>query len=125
MAVALLTTLLIFHGGGGFAVQLFGEGNQALVSEVVSDPERAAAAVQIMKQGQKDLDGVAKQFETIAKAFTATDETQSAGLDQLLPLLQQASEQRRVVQAMSLERVFELRKTLTEEEWSAFFANVK
>ena len=125
MAVALLTTLLIFHGGGGFAAQLFGEGNQALVSEVVSDPARAAAAVQVMKEGQKDLEATAKQFETIAKAFSAMDETQSAGLDQLMPFMRQASEQRRVAQAMSLDRVFELRETLTQEEWNAVFAKLK
>jgi hypothetical protein len=124
MIAALLTALFLLHGDG-FAVELFAKYTQTLVSEVVTDQTRAAAAVETIKQGRKDLEATVKQFEKIAKAFDKTDKVQSAGLDELTPFLQQASEQRRVGQAVSLDRVIELRKTLTEEEWNAIFAKLK
>ena len=125
MLAALLAGYLIFSGGGGFAAKLFGKDTQATVREVVSDPARAAAATETLKQGQKDLEAIGKEFEKIAKAFSKADEAQSAGLDELTPFMQQASEQRRVTQKKSLDRLFELRQTLTKEEWSKVFATLK
>jgi hypothetical protein len=125
MLAALLTAYLVFSGNGGFAAKMFGKDTQALVRAVVSDPARAAAAVQTLKQGDKELKAIAKQFEKIAKGFTKADEAQSAGLDELTPFMQQASEQRRVTRKKSLDRLFELRQTLTKEEWSKVFATLK
>jgi len=46
-------------------------------------------------------------------------------LDELLPYLQMASEQRRNAQRVSLDRMFDLREILTEDEWDALFANLE
>jgi hypothetical protein len=125
MLVALLAGFLIFSGGNGFAAKMFGKDNQAQVRQVVSDPARAEAAVRILKQGEKDLEAIGKQLEKIAKGFSKTDEDKSAGLDRLTPFMQQASAQRRVEQGKTLDRLFELRKTLTQEEWSALLEKLK
>jgi acyl carrier protein phosphodiesterase len=123
MLAALLMGLLFFSGGG-FTAKIFGKDTQAVVREAVSDPARAEVALQILKQGNKDLKPITKQLDAIAKAFAKADEAQSAGLDVLTPFLQQASEQRRIAQSKSLDRLFELRQTLTEEEWNKVFAKI-
>jgi len=125
MLAALLTAYLIFSGGNGFAAKMFGKDTQTLVRQVVSEQARADAAVRTLKQGQKDFEAGAKQFEEIAKAFSRADEAQAAGLDALTPFMQRATEQRRILQQKSLDRMFELRRTLTQEEWRKVFESLK
>lgn len=125
MLAALLTAYLVFSGGGGFAGKMFGKDTQALVREVVSDPARAAVAVETLKRGNKELKAIGKQFEDIAKAFSKADEDPSAGLEELTAAMARASEQRRVTQEVCLDRVFELRQALTEEEWGKVLATLK
>jgi hypothetical protein len=125
MLVALLAGFLLFSGGNGFAAKMFGKDTVAAVHKVVADPARADAAVRTIKQGQKDLEEAGKQFSKITKEFSAADEAQSAGLEVLTPFMQQAFDERRIVQARTLDRMFELRKTLTEDEWKALFATLK
>jgi hypothetical protein len=125
MLVALLAGFLILTSfGGGFAFRLFDKDMQAAVNEVVADEARAAAAVEIIKQGRNDLEDASKRFEEIAKGFRAADEEQSAGLDVLTPFVEQAIEARRSGQAAVLDRVFELRDTLTASEWEAALASL-
>jgi ribosome-binding ATPase YchF (GTP1/OBG family) len=125
MLAALLVGFLVFSGGNGFAAKMFGKDTRALVRQVVADPERADAAVQELELGQQDLEAIGKRFEKIVKEFSATDEDQAAGFDDLLPYMQLASEQRRNVQRVSLDRMFDLREILTEDEWNALFAKLK
>jgi len=125
MLAALLVGFLVFSGGNGFAAKMFGKDTRALVRQVVADPERADAAVRELELGQQDLESVGKQLETLVKDFSTTDEDQASGLDELLPYLQMASEQRRNAQRVSLDRMFDLREILTEDEWDALFANLE
>ncbi len=126
MLAALLAGYLIFSaGGGGFAAKLFGKDTQAVVREVVTDPARAEQAVRVLKQGQKDLEEIGKQLEGVVKDFAKADQDQAAGLDQLSPLMQRAAEQRRREQQKVLDRLFELRQVLTQEEWLALLEKLK
>ena len=125
MLAALLTAYLIVSAGGGFAGKMFGKDTQSLVRDMVPDPARAAAAVETLKAGDKELKGRAKEFEKIAKEFAAADESQAAGLDVLAPIVAKASEQRQLTQKACLDRVFELRESLTEEEWGKVLATLK
>ena len=125
MLAALLVGFLVFSGGNGFAARMFGKDTRALVRQVVADPERADAAVRELELGQQDLESVGKQLETLVKDFSTTDEDQASGLDELLPYLQMASEQRRNAQRVSLDRMFDLREILTEDEWDALFVRLK
>jgi hypothetical protein len=124
MLAALLAGFLIFSSGGGFSVELFSKDTQAAVKEVVGDEARATAAADIIKQGRNDLEDISKRYNKIAKGFRATDEERSAGLDALTPFMQQGVEARRSGQTVVLDRVFELRDTLTESEWEAAFAKL-
>lgn len=125
MLAALLVGFLFFmSGGGGFAVELFAKDTQKAVTEVVADETRAAAAVEIIKQGRNDLEDVSKRFEKIAKGFRAADEDQSAGLDALTPFMEQGIETRRHGQTVVLDRIFELRKTMSPTEWEAVLARL-
>ena len=125
MLAALLVGFLVFSGGNGFAAKMFGKDTRALVRQVVADPERADAAVRELELGLQDLESVGKQLETLVKDFSTTDEDQASGLDELLPYLQMASEQRRNAQRVSLDRMFDLREILTEDEWDALFVRLK
>jgi len=125
MLAALLVGFLVFSGGTGFAAKMFGKDTRALVRQVVADPERADAAVRELELGQQDLESVGKQLETLVKEFSTADEDQATGFDELLPYLQMASEQRRNAQRVSLDRMFDLREILTEDEWDALFANLE
>ena len=125
MLAALLVGFLVFSGGNGFAAKMFGKDTRALVRQVVEDPERADAAVRELELGQQDLESVGKQLETLVKDFSTTDEDQASGLDELLPYLQMASEQRRNAQRVSLDRMFDLREILTKDEWNALFVRLK
>jgi len=125
MLWALLAVLLFGGGGGGFGEKMFGKDTQALLRTVVADPARADAAVATLKQGDKDLKGAAKAMTKIAKAFGKTDKAQSAGVDELTPMLEQALEQRRVTQQKSLDCIFKLRQALTAEEWAKVFAELQ
>jgi len=125
MLAALLVGFLVFSGGNGFAGKMFGKDTRALVRQVVSDPVRADEAARTLELGQQDLEAIGKRFEKIAKDFGATDEDQAAGFDELLPYMQLASEQRRNVQRVSLDRIFDLREILTVDEWNVVFAKLK
>jgi len=126
MLWALLGVLLFSSmGGGGFGEKMFGKDTQAVVREVVPDRARADAAVETLKKGDEDLKNIAKELGKIAKAFGKADEAQSTGLDELTPYMLKVLEQRRISQEKSLDRVFELRQTLTEEEWARVFADLK
>lgn len=125
MLAALLAGYLFLSLGGGLAVEMFSKDKQALIGEVVADPARADAAVDTIKRGRNDVEASAKRFRKIAQEFGKTDKVQSAGLDELTPFLRQATEQRRIAQEASLDRIFELRKTLTEGEWNAVFAKLQ
>ena len=125
MLAALLVGFLVFSGGNGFAAKMFGKDTRALVRQVVSDPVRADEAARTLELGQQDLEAIGKRFEKIAKDFGATDEDQAAGFDELLPYMQLASEQRRNVQRVSLDRMVDLREILTVDEWNALFAKLK
>jgi len=125
MLWALLGYLLFSSMGGGFQEKMFGKDTQALVREVVSDPARAEVATETLKQGDKDLENIAKEVGKIAKAFGKADEAQSAGLAELTPFVDRVFEQRRIAQKTSLDRIIELRKTLTEEEWNHVLARLK
>jgi len=125
MLAALLVGFLVFSGGSGFAAKMFGKDTRALVRQVVSDPARADEAARTLELGQQDLEAIGKRFEKIVKEFSATDEDQAAGFDELLPYMQLASEERRNVQRVSLDRMYDLRRILTDDEWNALFAKLK
>jgi hypothetical protein len=116
---------LLFAGGHGFAVDLFAKDTQTTVRQVVVDPARTATAVETLKQGRKELKAAVKQLSKNAKAFNKADKDHAAGLDELTPLVQQSLELRRATQAASLDRIFELREILSEEEWNRLMATVQ
>ena len=125
MLAARLTGFLLFSGGNGLAARIFDKHTQAPVREVVSDKARADAAVRTLKQGQHELKEVGKQLEKIAKAFNAEDKAQAAGYDRLAPIMERTFEQRHLAQAKTLDRLFELRTNLTEQEWKSFLEKVE
>ncbi len=125
MLAALLALLFLGGGGGGFGLEFFGKDNQKLVRSVVSDPARAEVARATLEKGDKNLKVVEKQLGTLESGFGKADKAQSAGVDELTPFFRKAVEQRRIAQGKSLDCLFELRMTLTEEEWNKVFASVK
>lgn len=97
----------------------------AALAVLVAGAALAAAAVQTLKQGEKEMEAAGKRFEKIAKQFTEADEAQTAGLDALEPLMRQAWDERKTTQQACLDRLFELKESLTQEEWAKVFATLK
>lgn len=125
MLAALVAGFLIFSGGNGFAAKLFDKHTQALVRQLVAEPARADEAVASLKQGQHELEGLGKDFEKVFKSFGDADADQSAGLDELTPIMERAFELRHLEQQEILDRVFELRSTLTADEWLGLLDGMK
>ncbi len=125
MLAALLALLFLGGGGGGVGLEFLGKDNQKLVRSVVSDPARAEVAMATLEQGDEDLKAVEKQLGKLESGFAKADKAQSAGVDELTPFFRKAVAQRRIAQEKALDCIFELRTTLTEEEWNKVFASVK
>lgn len=125
MLAALLAAFLLFMSGdNGLAVELFNKDIQDSVKEVVADAARADRAAAVMKQGRKDLKDLGRDLEKIAKGFRAKDKDSAAGLAALTPFIEQAIEVRRRGQTVVLNRLFELRGTLSESEWEAALSSL-
>lgn len=125
MIAALLAAYLILSGGGGFAAEFFSKDKQEMVGKVVPDQARAAAAVATIKQGREALEDSGKRLQKITKEFSAADEAQSAGVEALTPFMQQVLDERKAAQTASLDRMFELRRSLTAEEWGKLYGAPK
>jgi hypothetical protein len=90
---------------------------------VVVEPARAKAAQQTLKALRKEVKAFEKQFSKSGRQLTKSYKDHAADPDQALAVLADLNSGWEVSQQRALDLRFELRDSLTEEEWAALFAN--
>jgi predicted nucleic acid-binding Zn-ribbon protein len=92
------------------------------VESVVADPARAEAAQQSLVELRKEVKAFEKKFAKSGKQLTNIFKNYAADADQALALFEDLNSDWEVSQQTALDLRFELRDSLTEEEWAALFA---
>ncbi len=91
------------------------------VESVVPDRARAEAAQQTLGSLGKEVKAFEKKFAKSGNQLTKSFNNYTDGSDQALALLQDLNSHWEVSQQRVLDLRFELRDSLTEEEWAALF----
>ena len=125
IAAAVLTMYLLLGGHAMFGSDIFGKETGAAIKKVVSDEGRKAEASRVVEQARKQLEATTKRASKIAKEFQKADEGQAAGRAELQPYLDSMAAERARGQKETLDSIFDLRKSLTEDDWKAVFAPSK
>lgn len=121
MVAAALLTLFLLSGNGTLDVAIFAADTDAVLREVIKDEARARTAVEISKRQHGQLEETLKRASKVMKEFGKADKDQAAGADALAPFLESLVEERKLAEKQTLDAVFALRETMTEEEWNAAF----
>ena len=125
IAAAVLSLSLLAGGNGALGAQVFFPEMAAAIKKIVTDCARADAAVGIVEQSRKESEATVKRAAEVAKQFQKADTKPDTVLADLQPFLDSIAAERQRGQKESLDSVFALKKTLTEDEWKAVFAGAK
>ena len=125
IAAAVLTMYLLLGGHAMFGSDLFGKETDAAVKKFVPDEGRKKEALRVAEQARKQLEATMKRASKVAKEFQKVDENQAAGRAELQPYLDSMAAERARGQKETLDSIFDLRKSLTEDDWKAVFAPSK
>ena len=123
MLLALLA--VYFFGGGGVggsiltpaAVKQIGK----QVEAVVTDAARAERASETLAELTTEIRGFEKSFAQSGKQLSGLYKDHGAEADQMLAVLDALNEGWEASQQRAIELRFELKASLTEEEWAAVF----
>jgi hypothetical protein len=125
MLIALLAAFLL--GGGGLAGGIVTTetvkqvGKQ--VEAAVTDSARAEAAAATLGDLKAELKGFEKSFAKSGKALTGLYKDHGAGSAAIVSVLDELNSDWEAAQQRALDLRFELRKSLTEEEWATVFGD--
>ncbi len=123
MLIALLA--VFFFSGGGIggsiltpaAVKEIGKQIEA----VVTDRARAELASQTLAELKAEIKGFEKIFAKSGKELSGLYKDHGAGADQMLAVLDSLNADWEASQRRAVELRFELKESLTGEEWAAVF----
>jgi hypothetical protein len=90
---------------------------------VVVDPAQAEAAQETLKALGTEVKAFEKQFARSGKQLKKSYKDHAADPDEALALLDDLNSSWETSQQRALDLRFELRDSLTEEEWAALFAS--
>ena len=93
------------------------------VETIVAEPARADAAQQTFKELRKEVKAFEKMFGKTGRQLSKSYKDHAADRDQALALLEDLNSGWEASQQRALNLRFELRASLTEEEWTALFAS--
>lgn len=114
-----------FLGGGGISGSMLTSAGVKQLSKqtetVVVEPARAESAQQTLKILRKEVKTFEKRFTKSGKQLTKSYKNHTADPDQAIALLDELNSGWEVSQQRALDLRFELRDSLTEEEWAAMF----
>lgn len=118
---------MFFLGGGGVSgSMLTTAGVKQLIEQaelVVADPARVEAAQQTLKDLRIEVKAFEKKFAESGKQLTNSYKDHAADADEALAVLEDLNSGWESSQQRAVELRFELRKSLTEEEWATLFAS--
>ncbi len=126
MIVAAVLSLSLLLGGHAMSgSDLFSKETDAVIRKLVSDQGRQKEALRIVGQARDRFEVTMKRVSKVAKEYQKADEKQAAGRAELQPYVDSLAAERMRGQKETLDSVFELRKSLTEDDWKAVFAPAK
>ena len=124
MLVALLAAYLLGGGAGvsggiltPAAVKQIGK----QVEATVSDPARAESAAQTLAELKTEMKGFEKTFAKSGKELTKLYKDHAADAGQMLAVLEEFSTGWEASQKRAIDLRFELKESLTEEQWATVF----
>lgn len=123
MLMALLAAYLL--GGGGLGGSILSPAAVKQMSKqvevTVADPARAEAAAETLAELKVEIKGFDKKFAKSGKELTKLYKDHGADGDQMLAVLAELNADWEGSQQRGIDLRFELRESLTEEEWAAVF----
>ncbi len=123
MLMALLAAYLL--GGGGLGGSILTPAAVKQMSKQVEvtvvDPARAEAAAETLAELKVEIKGFDKKFAKSGKELTKLYKDHGADGDQMLAVLAELNADWEGSQQRGIDLRFELRESLTEEEWAAVF----
>jgi len=126
MLWALLIAFFLGSGVGGVSGSILTPAAVKQASEkaqsVIADPARAEAARQILVELRKEARAFERIFLKSGKQLTKFYKDHAADADQALTLLGNLNTNWQASQQHVVDLRFELRDTMTEEEWILLFA---
>jgi hypothetical protein len=125
MLVALMMAFLLGGGGAGGAI-LTSETVKQLGKEIqteVSDPLQAEAAAGTLAELKSEIKGFEKTFAKSGKQLTKLYKDHAAGADEMQAALDELNTSWKASQDKAIDLRFELKESLTEEEWAAVFGS--
>lgn len=124
MIWALLAAYLL-SGGGVSGSMLTSAAVKQLSKQtetVVVEPARAEAAQQVLAQLRKEVKAFEKSFTKSGSQLTKSYKDHAADADQALAVLDDLNTGWAAAQQRAIDLRFELRDTLTREEWAALIS---
>ncbi|MDH3743654.1 MAG: hypothetical protein OES47_00970 [Acidobacteriota bacterium] len=123
MLIALLAAFLLGGGGASGAILTPGTvkeiGKQ--VEAQVSDTARAEAAAETLAKLKVEVKGFEKTFAKSGKGLTKLYKDHGADGDRMQGVLAELNASWEASQQRAIDLRFELKESLTEEEWAAVF----
>lgn len=123
MLMALLAAYLL--GGGGLGGSILTPAAVKQMSKQVEvtvvDSARAEAAAETLAELKVEIKGFDKKFAKSGKELTKLYKDHGADGDQMLAVLAELNADWEGSQQRGIDLRFELRESLTEEEWAAVF----
>jgi len=121
--MALLAAYLL--GGGGLGGSILTPAAVKQMSKqvevTVADPARAEAAAETLAELKVEIKGFDKKFAKSGKELTKLYKDHGADGDQMLAVLAELNADWEGSQQRGIDLRFELKESLTEEEWTAVF----
>jgi len=119
-----LLSMYFLSGGADSGSMLTSAGVKQLSSRtelVIEDQGRAEAAQQTLAKLRKEVKAFEKVFSESGKQLSISYKEHAADADQALAVLEDLNSAWKYSQQRALDLRFELKESMTEEEWSALF----
>jgi len=115
-----------FLGGGGVSGGILTPASvkqlSAQTTEVIVDSARAEAAQQTLSELRKEVKAFQKTFTKSGKQLNKSYKDHADGGDDALDILQELNTNWEQAQQRAIDLRFELRESMTEEEWDVLIA---
>jgi hypothetical protein len=120
-----LLAMYLFGGGVGSGGMLTSAGVKQLSARtevVIEDPDRAEAAQQTLAKLRKEAKAFEKIYSRSGKQLKKSYKDHDASVGQELVILEDLNSSWKFSQQRALDLRFELKESMTEDEWAALFS---
>jgi uncharacterized protein YicC (UPF0701 family) len=125
MIWALLAAYFLSGGIGGVSGSMLTSSSVTHLSErieeVITDPARAETAQQILAELRQETQAFQKMFSKSGKQLNKFYKDHAADINQTLAVLEELNSGWDAAQQRAIDLRFELRDSMTEEEWDEYY----